>query len=109
VDILLLPIDASRHVMGYEMAEKVIESVRRKVVIPHHYYIWDLTQRQSTLQVADDWVDSRDHVRLDGPSRVYRHADIASLDAMVHYFGEHVAFDKQKWRAGEYEATNLYP
>ncbi len=109
VDILLLPVDASMHVMGYEMGERVIEALRPKVVIPHHYYIWDLIQRQSTLREADEWVEGRGHVRLDGPTHVYRATDIAGLDAMVHFFGEHVAFDKDAWRAGEYEATNLYP
>ena len=95
--------------MGYEMAEKAIASIRPKIVIPHHYYIWDLTTRQSTLREADEWVASRPHVALDGPTHVYRKEDIESLDAMVHHFGDHVAFDKEKWRAGEYEDTNLYP
>ncbi len=36
----------------------------------------------------------------------YRFAD---LDAVVHVFGEHVAFDKEKWRAGEHESVNLAP
>lgn len=109
VDILLLPVDASMHVMGYEMGEKVIAAARPKVVIPHHYYIWDLTQRQSTLREADEWVESRAHLRLAGPAHDYRAEDLEGLDAMVHFFGEHVAFDKEQWRAGAYETTNLYP
>jgi len=109
VDILLLPVDASMHVMGYDMAEKVIESVQPKVVIPHHYYIWDMVQRQSTLREADEWVESRPHVRLDEPSHGYSCDAIADLHAMVHFFGDHVAFDKERWRAGEFENSGLNP
>ena len=54
VDILM-PIDESRHVMGYEMAESVIEKLKPHVVIPHHYYIFHVVQRQSTLMPADEW------------------------------------------------------
>ncbi len=109
VDILLLPVDASMHVMGYEMAEHVIDTLRPSVVIPHHYYIWDLTVRGSTLREADEWVDARAHVRHAGPAHVYRRAELANLDRAVHFFGDHVAFDKDRWRDGEYENTNLHP
>jgi L-ascorbate metabolism protein UlaG (beta-lactamase superfamily) len=101
VDILLLPVDQSRHVMGYQMGEQVIDSVRPHVVIPHHYYIFHVTQRQSTLMPADEWVERRPHERLDGPTRVYNRATVADLDAVVHYFGEHVAFDTAAWLDGE--------
>ena len=109
VDILLLPVDASMHVMGYEMAEHVIETLKPAVVIPHHYYIWDLTVRSSTLLQADEWVESRDHVRHDGPAHLYRRADLEKLDRVVHFFGDHVAFDKQRWRDGELDSVGLYP
>ena len=46
---------------------------------------------------------------MPGPAHTYRREDIQELDALVHHFGEHVAFDKEKWRAGEYEACGLYP
>lgn len=101
VDILLLPVDQSRHVMGYQMGEAVIEQLRPKVVIPHHYYIFDVTQRQSTLMPADEWVRQQAHEYLDGPTRVYSPASIADLDRVVHYFGEHVAFDTKAWLAAE--------
>ena len=109
VDVLLLPVDGSQHVMGHDMAEHVIETLRPRVVIPHHYYIWDLTVRSSTLLPADAWVEGRAHLRLDGPARTYRRVDLEHLDRMVHFFGDHVAFDKERWRAGEYESVNLYP
>ena len=72
IDMALLPIDGSQHVMGHVHAESIIERLKPRVVVPHHYYIWDVLQRQSTLQTAEDWVKSRPNVRrLRGPKRVY--------------------------------------
>jgi L-ascorbate metabolism protein UlaG (beta-lactamase superfamily) len=104
IDILLMPIDESRHVMGYEMAETVIERLRPHVVIPHHYYIFHVVQRQSTLMPADEWVQAQPrHELLDAPKQVYTKSTLAPLDRVVHYFGENVAFDVQAWLRGELE------
>ena len=84
--------------MGFGMVEHIVEVLQPHVVIPHHYYIWDVTQRQSTLQSAEAWVDSRVRAeKLDGPSRVYSTADIRGLNRTVHFFGDHVAFDREAW------------
>lgn len=103
IDIALLPVDASQHVMGYDYVASIIERLRPRVIIPHHYYIWDVTQRQSTLQTADAWVDAYPHSEtLSGPTHVYRIEDMERLDRVVHFFGDHVTFDKAKWlREGE--------
>ena len=98
IDIALLPVDNSRHVMGFAMTEHIIRTLRPHVVIPHHYYIWDVVQRQSTLQSAEPWVETRPSVeRLDGPSRTYTVEGIRPLDRAVHFFGDHVAFDRETW------------
>lgn len=100
IDVVLVPVDNSQHVMGHRAVDAIIGRLRPRVIIPHHYYIWDVVQRQSTLQTPDVWVDKRDKiVRLDGPSIGYRAEEIAKLDGVVHYFGDHVAFDKQRWFA----------
>mgnify|MGYP001307611642 FL=1 len=98
IDIAILPIDASQHVMGYVHVESIIERLNPRVVIPHHYYIWDVVQRQSTLQTAHDWVNSRETIENIGSSeRVYHIAELEKLDRAIHYFGEYVAFDKAAW------------
>lgn len=99
VDIVLLPVDESRHVMGFHQTEEIIDRLAPRVVVPHHYYIFDVTVRQSTLQPADPWVRSRgENARwLQGPTVVYTQEDVADLDARVDYFGGHVAFDKERW------------
>ena len=104
VDILLMPIDESRHVMGYEMAESVIEKLKPHVVIPHHYYIFHVVQRQSTLMPADEWVRQQPRYELlDSATRRYSTESLAALDRVVHYFGEHVAFDVKAWLRGDLE------
>lgn len=104
IDIVLLPIDTSRHVMGWRHVDSIIERLRPKVIVPHHYYIWDVTQRQSTLQSADPWVNERDGaVWLESAFKTYTPEDVAELDRKVHFFGDHVAFDKQAWMADKDE------
>lgn len=102
IDIALLPVDSSRHVMGWHQVEKIIDRLKPKVVVPHHYYIYDVIQRQSTLQTADDWVkDQAGAVWLDGPTKTYSPEEVRGLESVVHYFGAHVAFDAEAWRNGE--------
>ena len=99
IDIALLPVDGSQHVMGFAMVEHIIETLRPRVVIPHHYYIWDVVQRQSTLQPADAWVDAREaggEARRPEPALTAA-AEIRGLDRAVHFFGDHVAFDREAW------------
>ena len=102
IDIALLPVDGSRHVMGFHQVEHIIERLKPKVVVPHHYYIYDVIQRQSTLQTADAWVEEKPGaVWLDGPTKTYTPEEVSGLDRAVHYFGGHVAFDAEAWRNGE--------
>ena len=98
IDIVLLPIDNSRHVIGFGAVDSIIERLDPKVIVPHHYYIWDMTQRQSTLQVPSEWLDGQDGVTLiDGPKMTYSRETIADLSRAIHFFGDYVAFDKQAW------------
>ena len=98
IDIALLPIDASQHVMGYIHTAQIIDTLKPRVVVPHHYYIWDVVQRQSTLQTCQDWVDAcKQKEILSTPSKIYDKKALENLDRVVHYFGDNVAFDKEKW------------
>ena len=102
VDIALLPVDDSRHVLGYGAVDGVIEKLDPTVVIPHHYYIWDVLQRHSTLLPPENWVSKQSSVvRLNSPGRAYTPEELMQMPRTVHYFGEHVNFDKEAWRRGE--------
>lgn len=102
VDIALLPADDSRHVMGFAATQSIIDRLAPKVVVPHHYYIWDVVQRQSTLQPCEAWLATRSHVhRLESAATTYTRTTLDALETTprVDFFGEHVAFDKTAWHA----------
>jgi L-ascorbate metabolism protein UlaG (beta-lactamase superfamily) len=98
VDIVFLPADDSQHVMGYTMVDEIIARLQPKIVIPHHYFIVDVTQRQSTLLPPDQWLATQPVVRqLPAPEVAYT-KDALPSNTEVHCFGEHVAFDAEAWR-----------
>ena len=98
IDIVLLPIDDSQHVISFPHAEEIIERLSPSIIIPHHYYIFDVTVRQSTLQPADGWLNTQENVvRLTSPSVNYHPKDLTNTKRRIDFFDGHVAFDKKKW------------
>lgn len=102
IDIALLPVDGSQHVMSFKAVDAIIARLQPRVVIPHHYYIWDIVQRGATLLPADDWVAARPHRVVGGPSQRYTRESLAALrdPVTVDFFGDHVAFDRRAWLKG---------
>ena len=69
-----------------------------RVVVPHHYYIWDVVSRSSTLLPAEPWVNRQAHARwIDGPATKYNVESLPVETPTIDYFGDHVAFDKARW------------
>jgi L-ascorbate metabolism protein UlaG (beta-lactamase superfamily) len=98
IDIVLLPVDDSQHVISFPHAEEIIERLSPSIIIPHHYYIFDVTVRQSTLQPADGWLNTQENViRLTNPSVSYHPKDLTNIKRRIDFFDGHVAFDKKKW------------
>lgn len=97
IDILLMPVDDSQHVMGHPQLAEVVARLGPKVVIPHHYYIWNIVQRQSTLLKIDRWLEMQESVRhLTGPAAHYTPETLPEAPE-IHSFGDHVAFDVDAW------------
>ncbi len=97
IDILLMPIDDSQHVMGNPMVAEVVERIAPRIIVPHHYYTWNVVQRQSTLLPVENWLKNQPLVRrLDGPETAYI-SDALPTKMTVDYFGDHVAFDVDAW------------
>jgi len=95
IDVALLPIDGSEHVMSYAQVEAVIARLKPRLVVPHHYYAWDILTRGSTLLPADAWMKTQANARWLESGTVQLHtAEIKALDRAAWYFGGHVAFDK---------------
>jgi L-ascorbate metabolism protein UlaG (beta-lactamase superfamily) len=94
IDIALLPIDASMHILSYEQADEIADKLNATVVVPHHYFMWDLVQRGSTLLPADAYVATREHIKTDGPDYTFDTDLIGQWNRKVVHFGENVAFEK---------------
>ena len=102
VDIALLPIDGSEHVLSYAQIESIIGRLSPKLVVPHHYHIWDVTTRGSTLLPADAWVKAHASARWANSGSIELIAkDVKSNPTGVLYFGEHVAFRKPSTKDNE--------
>ncbi|UWR49779.1 MBL fold metallo-hydrolase [Phaeobacter inhibens] len=97
IDILLLPVDDSEHVLGYPMAEGIIRQTEPRVVIPHHYFIWNVVLRQSTLFSADRWLATQPNVQhLPIAQASYCPANLPQ-ETRIDSFGDHVSFDVRAW------------
>lgn len=95
VDIALLPIDGSQHVLSYAQAAEVIERLDASIIVPHHYYTWDVMTRGSTLLAADAWVKAKEDARWLSEGAVMLAPDyVKAQRRKVMYFGGNVAFAK---------------
>jgi L-ascorbate metabolism protein UlaG (beta-lactamase superfamily) len=95
VDVVLLPVDGSQHVLSYRQADVIVERLQAKIAIPCHYYIWDLISRNSTLLPPDQWVNGRPGARwLTSGSVLLNRQGLGPMEAGVLCFGNHVAFAK---------------
>ena len=93
IDIALLPIDDSQHILSYKHADEVLKRTKAKVCIPGHYRTKGLVRLYSTLMPADNWVRSQtNHKFLDAGHVVLSKSKLEGLDRQVLYFGDHLAF-----------------
>ncbi len=58
VDVLMVPVDDSQHLLTYEEVARMIEMLAPRVVIPMHYFQEGLTAEASTLKGIDGWLAS---------------------------------------------------
>lgn len=95
VDVVLLPVDGSYHVLSAAQADAVAERLKARLIVPHHYGIWDVTTRGSTLLPPDEWVNGRkDSIWADSGSVKLTADFVKQQSGRVFCFGGHVAFDK---------------
>ena len=102
IDIALLPADGSYHVLSALQLQQITERVKAKVIVPHHYAIWNVTTRASTLLPPDAWVKQQKNARwLDSGSVKLDRAYVKAQAGTVICFGEHVAFSVENRKAGD--------
>ena len=94
VDVIILPIDESAHLLSEADIGDIIARYRPRIVIPAHYRMRDISSVLSTLGTADWWVAAQDDVRrMDGPVLELHPDEAADLNAQVVYFGANAARD----------------
>ena len=60
IDIVMLPMDDSHHLMDYEDIDKILNKLHPRAVVPVHYKTENITSVLSTLQPINTWIKSRD-------------------------------------------------
>ncbi len=66
IDVLMVTVDDSMHLLTFEEVDHLIEFLNPKVVIPMHYLISGLIDPVSTLKTPDYWLKGQNRVvRID--------------------------------------------
>lgn len=63
VDVLMITVDDSCHLLTYQQVDQLVDLVSPHVVVPMHYYIEGLTTESSTLMPPDKWLATQRRVR----------------------------------------------
>lgn len=97
IDIALLPIDGSYHVLSPDHIAQIRDRLKPKITVPHHYFIWNLIHRASTLLPPDDWMAGHPNARFTDTGEITLNADEVKAETdLALCFGTHVAFDPAK-------------
>ena len=89
IDILVLPVDSSQHILSYKQADEIVERIKPKVIIPEHYLTKGASITLTTLGSAQEWTESQpNHTLLDSATLKLSPETIAEMDRNVMYFGD---------------------
>ena len=55
VDVLVLPVDASQHILSHDQADKIVARIKPHVIIPEHYLTKGASITLTTLGSAEEW------------------------------------------------------
>ena len=90
VDILILPIDGTEHILTNAEVDSIIHKYRPRAVIPAHYLVVGAESVLSGLRSADDWVKTQQDVSmLERAELDLSKSDLTGAQGRVYYFGNH--------------------
>ena len=79
IDVLLVTVDDSKHLLSYQEVDSLIQRLEPRVVIPMHYQIPGLMADDTGLEPPEGWLATQPRVkRLDGDSAVFSPQDLPS-------------------------------
>jgi L-ascorbate metabolism protein UlaG (beta-lactamase superfamily) len=88
LDILILPIDGTEHILTYKEVDAIIAKYHPKAIIPAHYLVKGAESVLSGLKSADEWVANQHDVRrIDNADIEIAPADLKGVRGRVYYFG----------------------
>ena len=88
IDVLILPVDESQHLLSYEQSDDIVEKLAPKIVIPAHYLTSGVSSVLSTLGTAEEWVDRHPGaVKLGEPSLKVDRTLLSGKSKQIYYFG----------------------
>ncbi len=80
LDALMLPVDGSEHILKFAEIDTLIEALRPRIIIPHHYLIPDLTDPDSGLLGLCGWLGTRAAVKeIAGQAIEIRESDVPAV------------------------------
>ena len=93
VDIALLPIDGSEHVLSYEHISVIQAKLKPNITIPHHYFVWNITHRASCLLSPDEWMKKQSNRRFTEAGEItFSLEKVKTEKDLALCFGNKVAF-----------------
>jgi L-ascorbate metabolism protein UlaG (beta-lactamase superfamily) len=98
VDVLILPLEDSGHIVAPDQVAEIVRQVKPKVIIPSHYFIKGIVNPSYTVLTPDRWFAEQKHKQLTGTSQFKlsrKWLDSLSLgdgEFLALYFEDHVAF-----------------
>jgi L-ascorbate metabolism protein UlaG (beta-lactamase superfamily) len=93
LDVLVLPVDGTEHILTYREINAIIAKYHPKAVIPAHYLVKGAESVLSGLKSANEWVATQHDVRriVDGELDLTL-ADLKGAMGRVYYFGDSFKF-----------------
>jgi L-ascorbate metabolism protein UlaG (beta-lactamase superfamily) len=93
LDVLILPVDSSQHILSYAQDDAIVDRLKPHVVIPEHYLTAGASITLTTLGTAEEWADTHEGaVKLDSAVLKLNPDEVRKLDRKVMYFGaEHLS------------------
>ncbi len=88
IDVLILPVDHSQHILSYAQSNAIVEKLDPHIVIPEHYLIVGASITLTTLGTAEEWVDQQPNsIKLDSATLTLDPDKVKNLKRQVMYFG----------------------
>ena len=96
IDVLIMNIDGSKHILSYEDIDAALTRYKPNIIIPAHYYTKGVNSVLSTLQSAEDWVNRQPNiVKLSKAEITLSKDKVNQSNRKILYFGMHHAAHKQ--------------